>query len=170
MKQTKLQKELKTKVNDIILTEDDIVDAACYGEMDIRNDILNEAMPDLPEDAEWEDLDSINFDYTVKNPLLLKGRIFTKGEDIYKVYPNRYSPLEMLVYKNGLFEKTVPASVDWEVTSKNVDAQPVYREVWSPKTLAGPGEPISEEFDHNRYVGNIEVNILGVSAPDPTAE
>lgn len=160
----KLQKELKEKTNVVVLTEDDIVDAACYGEMDIRNDILNET---LPEDAEWAD---VNISYSVKKPLLLKGRVFRDGTDTYEVYPNRYCPLEMLVYRNGIFEKTVPARVDWEVTSKNVDVNPVYRDVWSERSLSDPGEPIGEEFDHNEFVGNVDVDIIGVSAPDPTAE
>lgn len=165
MKQIKkLQTELKTKEEVVLLTEDDIADADCNGEMDIRNDILNEV---LPEDAEWAD---VNITYTVKKPLLLKGGLFAKGADVYEVYPNRYCPLEMLVYRNGIFEKTVPAHVDWEVMSKNVDVNPVYRDVWSPKSLADPGEPIGEEFDHDEFIGNIDVNIIGVSAPDPTAD
>ena len=160
----KLQKELKEKTNVVVINEDDIVDAACYGDMDIRNDILNEA---LPEGAEWAD---VSISYSMKNPLLLKGGLFKDGTDTYEVYPNRYCPLEMLVYRNGIFEKTIPAHVDWEVTSKNVDVIPVYRDVWSPKTLAGPGEPIGEEFDHNEFVGTVDVDIIGVSAPDPTAD
>ena len=106
----------------------------------------------------------INISYSVKKPLMLKGRIFRNGEDTYEVYPNRYCPLEMLMYKNGLFVKTVPASVDWEVTSKNVDVNPVYREVWSERSLAGPGEPIGEEFDLKAWAPNTHEFIRGIQA------
>ena len=153
---------MKEQMKEVMITEDDISDAACFGYVNIESDVLNEVLPESTEGA----VADVNISYTVKKPLHLKEKSIRKGDDLYQMVPDMDHPLRCKVYKNGSFMKGMPVTVDWEVTSEDVDTRPVYRDVWAGRTIYGPEEPAGEELAYYEYVGNVEVRILGVEMPD----
>lgn len=154
--------EVQERMKEIVITEDDVSDAACFGYVNIESDVLNEVLPENSEGA----VADVNISYTVKEPLHLKEKNIRKGNDLYQMVPDADHPLRCKLYKNGHFVKGMPVTVDWEVTSENVDTNPVYRDVWAGRTIYGPDEPAGEELAYYEYVGNVDVRILGVEMPD----
>lgn len=153
---------MKEKMEKIEITEEDINDAVCIGDMNIENDVLNELLPNFPEGS----VADVNISYTVKNPLQLAEKTVRKEDGIYRMVPNKDHPFLCDVYKNGEFVKELPVSVDWEVVSDNIGTDPVYRDVWAGRTINGPDEPVGEELAGYEYTGNADVRILGVEMPD----
>lgn len=146
----------------VIITNDDISDAVCVGDLSIENDVLNDVFPDSPEDS----VADVNISYASEKPLYLEEKTIRKGDNLYRMVPKADHPFLCDVYRNGQPVRTLPVSVDWEVTSEDIDANPVYREVWGGRTIYGPDEPIGEELAGYEYTGNIDVRILDVEMPD----
>lgn len=146
----------------LTITEEDVSDAVCIGDLNIEADILNEILPENSEGA----VADVNISYTVKNPLQLMGKSIRKGNDLYQMAPDADHPFRCNLYRNGSFVKEMPVAVDWEVVSDNVDTSPVYRDVWAGRSLYGPDEPAGEELAYYEYIGNVEVRILGVEMPN----
>ena len=146
----------------VIITEEDVSDAVCIGDLNIENDILNEVLPESSEGA----VADVNIAYVVKKPLYLTEKTVRRGDDLYRMVPNADRPFRCNLYRNGNFVKELPVAVDWEVTSESVDSSPVYRDVWAGRSIYGPDEPVGEELAGYEYTGNVEVRILGVEMPD----
>lgn len=159
----KQKRMINERKDSIFIDEDDVWNSNGADNESIAL-VWNYLRPDFDE-SELNDI-SFMIRPKFKRPLRLRRKKVKWKGKIYTLYPNEYDKFTVLMYdQTGQFVNSYPVYFDGDIGEEEIKTNPIYREVWSPRTLGAPGEPIGEMVGTHKS-GNIWFDVTGVDMPD----